>query len=380
MTQTNFIAQIENHLTSLSTKDLTPLVSAVIGKVHAQVINCTSQRVSGGMGGGVGGTAIYRLQGDARISSQSDVHRWSLIAKILQARQGETPTDSHYWRREAEVYQSGILQSLAPHISAPRFIDITEYPGESCWLWLEDVPDDQPGQWTPEQHVIAARHLGQFSARYLQNPIPHLDWLSQNWIKQDVKRFGSRVFHLEELRQHPLVSRWLTNTTIETLQQLWDERELFWTALERLPETLCHYDAFRRNLLSHNDQTVMLDWSFVGNGPLGAELVATFWVNAIFEEIAREDLKTLDAALFESYITGIHDAGWRGDAQQIRLGYCAALGLRWLAGVGIQARDIAQSLTDGQPISPSYINSMTEAGRIIHERVQEARQLINGLE
>jgi Phosphotransferase enzyme family len=377
MTQSHFLTHIETTLASFNQQALTLLVSAVIGRARAQICNWSHQRLSGGMGGGVGGTAIYRLEGDARTPPKSDIHHWSLIVKVVQARQGETSSDSHWWRREAEAYQSGILHGLSPHMTAPRFIDITEYPGESCWLWLEDVPDDHPGQWSLEQHIITARHLGQFSATHIhRRPLPHLDWLSQSWIRQDVNRFGRQVLNLDELRQHPLVARWLTDKTMANLQHLWTEREVFLSALESLPETMCHYDAFRRNLLYRDNQLIMIDWSFVGHGPLGAELVAPFWVNAIYEEIDVADLKTLDTALFDSYVTGLRDAGWHGNVQQVRLGYCAALGLRWLAGVGIQAGEIAQKLATGQPISASYIESMLEAGYVIDSLVDEARAII----
>jgi len=38
-------------------------------------------------------------------------------------------------------------------------------------------------------------------------------------------------------------------SVVDELRHLWDEREHFLTALDRLPQTFCHHDTFRRNLL-----------------------------------------------------------------------------------------------------------------------------------
>lgn len=380
MESSNIHSITESRLASLSPAQLVPLVEAAAGWSQIEIVNWLYRQLSGGMGGGVGGTAIYRVAGEARTHANPQPQSWSLILKVLYARPGEHLGDSHYWRREAHVYQSGLLDNLPAPLAVPRCLGLTEYPGEACWLWLEDVPDDHPGQWSLEQHIITARHLGRFSVTHIQRrPLPHFDWLSQSWIRQDVNRFGRQVLNLDELdelRQHPLVARWLTDKTMANLQHLWTEREVFLSALDSLPETMCHYDAFRRNLLYRDNQLIMLDWSFVGHGPLGAELVAPFWVNAIYEEIDVADLKTLDTALFDSYVTGLRDAGWHGNVQQVRLGYCAALGLRRLAGVGIQAREIAHKLANGQPIFESYIESMLEAGYVIDSLVDEARAII----
>jgi len=43
-----------------------------------------------------------------------------LILKVLQARPDEQPSDSHYWKREAEVYRSGWLPQLSGGLVAPR--------------------------------------------------------------------------------------------------------------------------------------------------------------------------------------------------------------------------------------------------------------------
>src|SRR3712207_7779326 len=65
-------------------------------------------------------------------------------------------------------------------------------------------------------------------------------------------------------------------TTLFRSRRLWEERERFLTALDRLPQTFCHHDAFRRNLLvrrgPEGEELVALDWTQTGHGAVGQEL------------------------------------------------------------------------------------------------------------
>ena len=53
-------------------------------------------------------------------------------------------------------------------------------------------------------------------------------------------------------------------------------RETLLARFQRLPRTLCHHDAFVRNLLLESTATgervVAIDWSYIGTGALGEEI------------------------------------------------------------------------------------------------------------
>ena len=64
---------------------------------------------------------------------------------------------------------------------------------------------------------------------------------------------------------------------IDSLLRMWAQRKQFLDALDRLPETLCHFDAFRRNLFARRTpdglgRTVVIDWAFVGIGAVGQDI------------------------------------------------------------------------------------------------------------
>ena len=72
--------------------------------------------------------------------------------------------------------------------------------------------------------------------------------------------------------------------------------------LSALPQTICHHDASHANLFLTGDEVVAIDWEGVGWGAAGADL-ATLVVGTM----RRGDF----------------------DAAPPRLGYAAAVGLRW---------------------------------------------------
>ena len=99
---------------------------------------------------------------------------------------------------------------------------------------------------------------------------------------------------------------------------LWADRESFLAALDRLPQTLQHSDAGRKNLfLRRSDagkaETIAIDWGWIGIGPIGSELAplvasASLW----FMDVQPEDLPEVEQIAFAGYLQGLREAGWRG--------------------------------------------------------------------
>jgi hypothetical protein len=113
------------------------------------------------------------------------------------------------------------------------------------------------------------------------------------------------------------------------LFHLWEERNLYLDALDRLPQTLCHLDLFRRNLFVRRtadggEQTVVIDWAFAGRGAIGEELAPLVLASVAFHEVALAQAQVLEDIVLDGYLLGLQQAGWRGDPRQVRLGYTAA--------------------------------------------------------
>jgi hypothetical protein len=114
---------------------------------------------------------------------------------------------------------------------------------------------------------------------------------------------------------------------------LWDDRERLLDALEALPQTFCHLDAFRRNLLTRTtpagEGLVLIDWAFAGLAAPGEELAALIVASEGFEHAANPDMPSVEAAAYPAYMAGLRAAGWHGDERAVRLAYCAAAALRY---------------------------------------------------
>jgi hypothetical protein len=134
--------------------------------------------------------------------------------------------------------------------------------------------------------------------------------------------------------EHPLVRRAFPESALDQVLRVWADRAKFLDGLDRLPHTFCHRDAFRSNLLWRRDgdgqeRIVAIDWAYTGNGPVGED-VAPLIAAAPAGDGAELAPWTLDAPMFNSYLQGLSEAGWRGEARSVRFGFAASAALRYL--------------------------------------------------
>lgn len=156
-------------------------------------------------------------------------------------------------------------------------------------------------------------------------------------------------------------------------------------ALDRLPHTLCHLDAWRPNLLSvgtpnGDSETVALDWAFVGTGAIGEEVGQLVAADLLFAGADASRPAEFGEMVLASFVEGLRDAGWRGDARLVRLGYSASAALRW----GVRATGL--QTWSGNPAMGSTEDAATALQRraamtyYLLDLTDEARSLITALD
>lgn len=280
---------------------------------------------------------LYRLRGTAcNRGDRGERVRWSLVLKILQASDGAfggkgDPDDANYWKRELLIYRSGVTENL-PGIRAPRCFGVEERDDSTAWLWMEDVRHESSSRWPLERYRHAARRLGEFNGAYLVGrPLPDRDSISRQWVRAMVRSFAEPFDQLPSSREHAMVRRCWPGSLLERMLELWRERELFLRALDELPQTFCHFDAWPRNLLVDSDrgEVVAVDWSYSGIGAVGAELAPMVAASVCFYDADVSAMRSIDDAVFGGYLEGIRSAGWSGSAALVRLGYTATASLRY---------------------------------------------------
>ena len=140
---------------------------------------------------------------------------------------------------------------------------------------------------------------------------------------------------LPTLRSESLLKTVFNNKVVSQLSNVADQRESYISILDTMRQTLCHMDAFRRNLFLRktsdgNEELVLIDWSHCGYGALGEELAALTGLSTFFFEADPEGLPVLDAISFASYLKGLSDSGVEAEKHEVRLAYTAANSLRLL--------------------------------------------------
>jgi hypothetical protein len=259
-----------------------------------------------------------------------DGRPWSSILKVLRRPERTSTMD---WRREADVYASGFLESLPPGITAPRVYAIDSAEQEVS-LWLEDVVESVP-VWPLARYAVAARDLGRFNGVYLAGrPTPDAPALRTDWLAGWVAMLGDRgaeALDDSEMTDHELVRRAVPRTYFDRMRALNAKRGRLLAALGRLPHTVSHLDAWRANLIARDGnevtETVAIDWSLLGLAPAGQE-VAVFVNGArVWLSLNGADADAVGELSVSSYLDGLHDAGWAGPEGDVRFAYAASVPL-----------------------------------------------------
>jgi len=372
----------------LSTLDqiaLTPIVRLALESETAELLNWSCDRVYGGAGQvGAVLSGVYRFAGKAR--DQDRTIDWSLVLKVVGTKAtNDDPSEPRYWKREVLAYQSGQLVDLPGGLAAPRFFGTVEFSEQVVGLWLENIVDRVGPRWPLQHYGLVARHLGQFNGAFLAEPeLPSWPWLSQGWLREHVSRAAPNFAHLSRSLDQPLTRRWFIGDDAHRLLRLWEERQLFLDALDRLPQTLLHRDAFRRNLFARHtkegdDQTVAVDWTYVGIGAIGEELAPLVHASLYFSEVDKTKARKLDRIVFDEYLEGLDEAGWRGDPRLVRLGYTAGSALSYGLGYGVCAPDESRFPRFEQMLGLPIDEVMGLAAEMQHfllELADEARTLL----
>jgi Ser/Thr protein kinase RdoA (MazF antagonist) len=206
--------------------------------------------------------------------------------------------DPYYWRREALVYESGLLERL-DGLRAPRLLGLFERMDGSVALWLEDVPASP--SWTPDRLGAFAERLGRAQGALVRS-LPDENSLGRGFLR--------RYVELHEIGGA--------------------DSDAVLARLDALPHTFAHNDLHPANV--HGDGAVVLDWAFCGLAPLGLDPGVLVGDGVADSAITSEDADAAADAVWAGYASGLRDAGFAGDLTQIRWAFLrgTALRLSWL--------------------------------------------------
>jgi hypothetical protein len=325
---------------------------------------------------------IFRVTGTARSDGIS--LPWSAVLKICRAPSDEeladaTPDrrtmliDTLRWDREGDAYASGLLETLPNGLVAPRCFRVDRHES-TLWIWLEYVADET-AQWDVARYALAARHLGRFGGEYYAGrDLPSHQWLSRGWVRSWSTYFSRTmpvILDADVLWAQPTVVELFDPEARDELRRLWGERERWWAALDRLPVTLTHLDAFRGNLMSRTAhgqiETVAIDWAFVGLAPLAAD-AATLVAASLFYQGDPLDPHALTAACLTATQDGMRDVGYGIAMSELERAYAINVVGRW--GLTIAPLRAAGDVAREEKMERMLRRPYREIVRLIAERTR----------
>jgi hypothetical protein len=237
----------------------------------------------------------------------------------------DEPTHWNYWRREVIAYTSGVAATVyaGAGIAPPALLDQRTRPDGAVELWLAEARGAPGMSWPPHRLGEFAHRLGVAQARWVDR-VPAHPWLSRGWLGQYLREGPARRIPPEpEVWDHPVAAVWPREVRAG-LRELWLHRDDVRSAVESAPRTLCHLDVWPTNLIEDGASTVLLDWSFVGEGGIGedpANLIVDSVTDGLMDAALLPDV---DAAVTDGYLRGLRDGGWTGSPDTVRRAIMAA--------------------------------------------------------
>ncbi|NUR96260.1 MAG: aminoglycoside phosphotransferase, partial [Kribbellaceae bacterium] len=229
------------------------------------------------------------------------------------------PRHWNYWRRELEVYRDAELRDRL----ADAGLVLPEAEIDGTTIVMEDIAGTPGTHFSLAEHAAHTRACGRCQAR----PAAQRLWTSTGFLR-DYSTTRDVPWHLmndDAAWQQPLVR----DTWPAELRAAWthllDHRAALLDLVEALPRARCHLDFWVSNVIQRpNGDLALFDWSFLGDGALGED-IGNYIPDAVFDLFwPAERMAELADTCITNYLDGLREAGWRGDADQVRLAVMAS--------------------------------------------------------
>jgi hypothetical protein len=268
---------------------------------------------------------IWRVRGPAGSAILKVARLPAGTGRPTAFRTSDEPTHWNYWRRESLAYESGLAATAygGAGITAPAVLATATRPDGGTELWLADVSGTGGFDWPPRRLARFAHELGAAQAGWAGR-VPDTAWLSRRWLAQYVAEAPSWVGPIDDAHwDHPSLAPWPAQVRGQ-LRRLWAGRERMVAAAEAAERTLCHLDVWPANLIDDAGTSVLLDWSFAGEGALGedvANLILDSFTDGLMDVGLLPEVAETAA---DGYLSGLRNAGWAGPGDQVRRAIAAS--------------------------------------------------------
>lgn len=302
-----------------------------------------------------------------------------LVLKVITNRPGgdthwqpsDDPQRWNFWRREADMYRSGMADTFAPFgLPAPSVIGVIDRSPRQIAIWLERV-EGREGAAQDEATLIELAHrLGRGQGWWTIEERQLPDTASRRFLREypASKTLGWELLDDDTAWSHPLVARSVPPELRDGVRRLHARRQELVAISERLPRTFAHLDLWPNNVIATEDGPIALvDWAFAGDGALGED-IGNLIPDAVFDRFLRsERMAEVAERSLTAYTEGLVESGWSGPPEVVRLGmYSAAVKYDWLMP-WMLARVDAEQIDYGGSGAVDAFERYRERGRAMWE-------------
>ncbi|MEE8045635.1 MAG: hypothetical protein V3T49_02225 [Dehalococcoidia bacterium] len=279
---------------------------------------------------GTGTIGICIVRGIAEIAGQQQ--NWSMAAKVLDlSMAGNTAADSA--RSEIEAYSSGLLDSLLgagmpdSRFRAANCYGVTEFQKDDVFIiWLEDLSHLPDPPWNDDVYAMSAKHLGHFNAAWLLNPPENRSWFHQDGYRARFSTGPQKRLKMRDNQDDKYVRLVASSAVLDGYEWLTSNLDRVFDHLQTIESPLSHTDAQPKNLFpgtapDGSAETIAIDWSMLGYAALGTDAANLVGSSLFWLEIDVSHAMHLEQVVFESYLEGLQELGWRGRREFVWLGY-----------------------------------------------------------
>jgi hypothetical protein len=233
------------------------------------------------------------------------------------------PRHWNYWRRELEVYRDDELrEQLADAGLVLPAAQVDEQP-DGAVLLMDDIAGTPGTHFSLAEHAALARACGRWQAR----PAPERPWTSTGFLRDysTTRDVPWQLMTDDAAWQQPLIRETWPAELREAWTDLLVHRDALLDLVATLPRARCHLDFWVSNVIQRpTGELALFDWSFLGDGALGED-IGNYIPDAVFDLFwPAERLPELAETCIANYLDGLHEAGWRGDPDQVRLAVMAS--------------------------------------------------------
>jgi hypothetical protein len=278
-----------------------------------------------------------RTLGIVRLCAQAEAagppFAWSAVAKLIDLNIPPGPTNT-WIRPENEVAfyagRSFADDGLAFRPARCYFISHPT-PGVAV-LWLEDLTGAATTPFSLDQLGQIVRHLGQWNGHHFGGS-PELgfmlgrDSIARRWREWP---HDADLADFQSMRHSPAVTALYRLNSLELPFALRGALLACNARAVTHQHTLCFGDCNVGNLFCLPGETVGIDWASLSIDPLGVDAGSVIGSACSWGREAAAVARN-ERGLFELYLMGLTDAGWRGDRDDVRRGYLLHFGFYLLS-------------------------------------------------